>query len=46
MQSSNLGLLSDLCVDSKVQGFPGNSLTLVFKCFRPWHDQQGHSFWL
>lgn len=33
VQSSNLGLLSDFCVDSKVQGFPGNSLTLVFKCF-------------
>lgn len=45
-KSSDLGLMNYLYVDSKVQGFLGNSLTLIFKCFRAWQDQQGHSFWL
>lgn len=45
-KKSDLGLMSHLYMASKVQGFLGNSLILIFEYFRSWHYQQGHSFWL
>lgn len=46
VKSSELELVSHLCVDSKVPGLLGTRLTLILKGFRPWHHQPGHSFWL